>query len=143
MLRVSHNGYQRLDPPVLVRRTFRLTRASGELTVCDEMIGSGVRQLESYLHFPPGTTIEPGECAGTYFVSQDGQSAVEVAFVPASLAVEPSTGWYSDRYGHRERAPILVAGVSAALPASLQYTVTAARVEAPAAVAGAIRRAYT
>ncbi|MDQ3935768.1 MAG: heparinase II/III family protein, partial [Actinomycetota bacterium] len=88
LLVASHDGYERLDPPATHRRTVELS--GGVLSVADEVTGGGERSVEVFVHLAPGTDPQ------------------RVAFEGAD-SVEVTEGWVSDRYGVRERAPVVVA----------------------------------
>ena len=88
------------------RRTFELDRTSGELTVTDELTGSGTHRVESRLHLARGVPVD----------------RLKLCFwgEPAEVSVEE--GWVSDRYGVRERAPVLRVQGTVELPARFGYT---------------------
>jgi uncharacterized heparinase superfamily protein len=57
VLEVQHDGFTRLSPPVIVRRTFRLNHESHRLTISDEFDGTGEHIVTIRLHLKPGINI--------------------------------------------------------------------------------------
>jgi uncharacterized heparinase superfamily protein len=112
----SHDGYRRLSGDVKHRRTFRLDRRNGELTITDEVFGAGSHAVESFLHLPADARV-----------SADSQGAtVQLPEQEMRISLEGSDedplledGWIADRYGVRERAPVLVHRREGKLPACL------------------------
>lgn len=119
----SHDGYRRLRPPCVHRRQFSLAVASGELTIRDELGGPGVHLVESFVHLAAGSSLRrTGE---TSFEVALGGTRARITFSGiegGELLVEEA--WVSQRYGARERAPLLVARARQPFPASLGYTIT-------------------
>jgi hypothetical protein len=119
----SHDGYRRLADPVIHTRRFLLAAATGELRVEDTLVGAASHNVQSFLHFTPGASLNRvGE--KTFEVeSSDGRATVSFTGVDGDeLTVEE--GWVSDTYGVRERAPLLIASIRRSLPASLGYAIT-------------------
>jgi hypothetical protein len=111
---VSHDGYRRLEPPVVHRRTFELDRSTDRLSVADELLGSGGRQeAKALLHLAPGVTVNRLDDAR--YTLRIGNEEITVA-LSGPLAIEVSEGWVSDRYGSRTRAPLISASVTGELP---------------------------
>lgn len=130
-----HRGYERLDPPVSVRRSFEL-RAPSELVVEDELGGTGSRRLALRLHLAPGATVSPSGSAS--FRIAAGATVVDLEVTGAERC-RVEDGWVSDRYGVREPAPVVVAEAEVALPARMGHRVAlvpAARSPVPAVGAG-------
>jgi hypothetical protein len=119
----SHDGYRRLPDPVVHRR--RLTLAGDVLTVVDDLDGAGEHVLRSYIHLAPSASVTARD--GAYEVA-DGDAAVTITFDAVAgddeLAVEE--GWVSDRYGVRERAPLLVLTATRRCPTTLAYRIAPA-----------------
>jgi hypothetical protein len=109
----SHDGFRRLEPPVVHRREFLLDRSPGGIEIHDELLGQGEQKAQSFLHLAAGTSIER---TGDYdFVLSHGEHATTLAFWGTS-GVIVTEGWVSDRFGRRERAAVLVADVSGPMP---------------------------
>jgi len=115
---VSHDGYRRLEPSVVHRRTFVLERASGVLTIGDELLGRGDQWAETFLHLAPPTMVR--RTAEAEFELATGGTVALLEYWGVS-EVELVDGWVSDRFGVREEAPVLVACASGALPLRFGY----------------------
>lgn len=137
-LTASHDGYRRLTPPVVHRRTFDLERASDELNVLDELLGDGSQRAESRIHFAPGVVVVD---------VRDGEWRIERGTVACRLElrgfdeIQLVEGWVSDRFGVRERGPVLVGTVAGVLPIRVGYRLVpvVAAVEKRVEAAGAAR----
>jgi hypothetical protein len=109
----SHDGFRRLEPPVVHRRVFSLDRAHGGLEILDELLGQGEQRAESFLHLAAGTSVE--RVGDQEFVLSRGEHATTLACWGTS-EVNVTEGWVSDRFGQRERAAVLVADVHGPMP---------------------------
>lgn len=117
-LTASHDGYRRLNPPVVHRRTYSLDRASAELEVADELRGAGDQRAESYLHFAPeAELVQVSEDHWEVRVGDETWSIRLFGFVESRLT-EASV---SDRFGVRERGLVLTGVVAGALPKRFGY----------------------
>ena len=109
----SHDGYRRLAPGVVHRRSFVLERHTDALEIVDELIGDGRQRAESFLHLAPD--VNAAEVG-------DGKWELRCGDLRCSIrldgigAVRLDEGAVSDRFGRREPAPILVAEVEGELP---------------------------
>jgi hypothetical protein len=114
----SHDGYRRIDPAVIHRRTFRLDKPGTALHVTDELVGRGVQDAESLLHLAPGVDVR--QISEVEFgVELTGRRLVIVFFGLDRIA--RTEGWVSDSYGVRSIAPVLVGRVTGALPLHFGY----------------------
>jgi uncharacterized heparinase superfamily protein len=109
----SHDGFRRLEPPVIHRRTFSLEHSSAGLEIIDELLGHGEQEAESFLHLATGATVR--RTGDHELLVSHGDNAMAVAWW-GTTAVEVTEGWVSDRFGVREQAPMLVAHVHGTLP---------------------------
>ncbi len=109
----SHDGFRRLEPPVVHRRAFSLDRADGGVEILDELLGQGEQRAESFLHLAVDTSVE--RIGDHEFVLSRGEHAMTLACWGTS-EVDVTEGWASDRFGERERAAVLVAYVHGPLP---------------------------
>jgi Heparinase II/III-like protein/Heparinase II/III N-terminus len=120
---VSHDGYRRLTPPVIHRRTYALERGSDELEVVDELEGDCVQRAESFIHFAPDSALtEVGPREWEIRIG-DVRCRVEL---DGFDEVRLSEGWISDRFGVREPGPVLVGAVVGRMPIRFAYRLTAA-----------------
>jgi uncharacterized heparinase superfamily protein len=119
----SHDGYTRLSVGAVHRRTFSLDKRDGSLTVDDAIDGDGRCRLDLYLHLAAGATVELGP-GGRVHVRAAGGAAVAIELEGVD-EIELTEGWVCDRYGVRERAPVIAATKEATLPARIGHRVTA------------------
>jgi uncharacterized heparinase superfamily protein len=110
---VSHDGYRRLDPPVVHRRTFELERSTDRLSVADELLGFGRQEAKALLHLAPRVKVD--RLDDHSYTLRLGNEEITLAF-SGPFKVEVSEGWISDRYGSRTRAPLISASVTGELP---------------------------
>jgi hypothetical protein len=116
----SHDGYRRLDPPVVHRRTFSLERPSDELEVLDELLGDGRQSARSFIHLAPDVTVVNVSDAD-WELQREGV-ARRIRFEGFD-EVGLTEGWVSDRFGTRTRAPVLVGSITGALPLRFGYRI--------------------
>jgi hypothetical protein len=109
----SHDGFRRLEPPVVHRRAFSLDRAHGGVEIRDELLGQGEQSAESFLHLAAGTSVE--RIGDHEFVLSRGEHVTTLACWGTS-SVNLIEGWVSVRFGARERAAVLVAHVQGPMP---------------------------
>jgi hypothetical protein len=120
-----HDGYLRLQPGVTHRRSFVLEREDNRLEVRDELLGRGEQSAESFVHLAPGTLLK--RIGDRQFEFSCDSETVTLVFWGTS-EVELVEGWVSVRFGVRERAPVLVARSSGALPLCFGYELLLAEV---------------
>jgi uncharacterized heparinase superfamily protein len=111
---VSHDGYRRLSPPVVHRRTLRVARDGRRVSIDDVLDGRGRQQAESFVHLAPGVDVA-GDDGGTELELRAGGRAVAVTFSGVER-VEVQQGWVSDAYGSRVETQVLVATLAGELP---------------------------
>ena len=117
---VSHDGYERLEPPLTIRRTIGLELETGAVTVEDELLGHGRRTAETTVHLAAGATAR---VAGTGRVEVELRNErFDLSFSP-ELEVSVREGWVSDRYGRREPGLVVAAGGVMTLPVTIAYLV--------------------
>jgi hypothetical protein len=115
---VSHDGYRRLKPAAIHRRTFTLDNSTDALAVVDELLGQGLQHAESLIHLAP--SVGANRTGNDQFRLELADGAVSVAFFGFER-VEQTEGWVSDSYGTRSRAPLLIGHVSGELPLRFGY----------------------
>jgi len=98
----AHDGYRRLRPPVVVRRTFLLNVRSAELSVTDDIVGDGEHSVCSHIQLCPGWIVARESPAQFSMRRGSADLSLEV-FGHTSATV--SDGWVSSHFGIRERAP--------------------------------------
>jgi uncharacterized heparinase superfamily protein len=120
----SHDGYRRLSDGVIHRRRVSLVR--DELTIVDELVGGDEHVLRSFVHLvPEASVVRSGATAFEIAVGDVGATFSFGEIAAEEVAVEES--WISDRYGVRERAPVLVVTAVRRCPATLSYRIAPER----------------
>jgi hypothetical protein len=107
LLVARHHGYERLTPPVSVRRAFWLDRRTGALLVMDEVAGAGRHSFTCRLPFAAaGIEVAGG---GARVLGRGAAERLAVCVVPdgceADLAA--ASGQVSPGYGIIRTAPVL------------------------------------
>ncbi len=110
----SHNGYGRLNTPVIHRRTVFWLKQHFWL-VRDVVEGVGTHQINISWSFAPGSLTVISSVA--FFRGSSG--AALTAAIPSgdNLKYESASAWYSPRYGEKQCAPQLHASAELQLPA--------------------------
>lgn len=127
-LAATHDGWRQLPGAVAHRRAFEMD-AEGRLVLLDELAGTGRHLLESHTHLAPDTEVYE-EANGRVRVVRRGVGCTLQLSGPGSLTIDES--WVSDRYGERERAPVLTVRARSDLP--LTWRLTLEPIEAGVAV---------
>jgi hypothetical protein len=113
--------YLRLPSPVMVRRMFVLERdGRGALSIEDELLGAGTHTVTSHLHTAPGTKVR---LRGRVAELRLRSARVRISFGGCD-GVRLTESEVSDRYGVRERAPLLTAVAEVELPHRLGYRIS-------------------
>jgi hypothetical protein len=122
----SHDGYREFPGGVTHRRALELHRTTGELSVIDELQGSGYHRAESFVHLAPATRVvrRKGSLA---FDLVNGKARARITFWGFNDSIELTDGWVSSEFGRRERAAVLVARWSGSIPTRFGYTLTGIR----------------
>src|SRR5262249_19538937 len=97
--------------------------------VCDELLGTGTWEAESFIHFHPGVTLSSVSRGRPAFVAARSEEArvQVVAGGTAEVRVdhgvdgEVPQGWYAARYGERWAAPVLTLVAQGRLPLVFGY----------------------
>jgi hypothetical protein len=95
--------------------------------VTDELKGDGRQDAKTYLHFPADTVVSP--TSGSSWLAERGSVGCRIRFFGLER-VRVEEGWVSDRFGVRERAPVLVGLAAGQLPLRFGYRVEPLTVEA-------------
>jgi hypothetical protein len=99
----EHDGYLRLRPPAIHRRTIEHLPDTAFI-ITDEILGTGVTEAKSYIHLHPDANWEPWRLVTEH-------------------PVEESEGWYSERFGEKRRNRVLVLRHKGAMPFRITYTI--------------------
>jgi hypothetical protein len=113
-----HDGYRRLSPAVIHRREFVLDRMIDDFEVIDELKGQGRQDARTYIHLSSDTAVTP-TADGAWLVER-GSARCRIHFFGVERVLLDE-GWVSDRFGARQRAPVLVGLVTGRLPIRFGY----------------------
>jgi Heparinase II/III N-terminus/Heparinase II/III-like protein len=107
ILDVEHDGYKKLDKPVVHRRQVFFNKREGYWIIRDILTGEGNHRFDLYFHFAPLEVV----------IDKDFPLAVRTVSAGANLAIIPleisgitvtvEKGWVSHRYGVKTEAPIV------------------------------------
>jgi len=142
----AHDGYRRLHPPVLHRRSLLLVRNERRLIVRDDLEGQGTHTFEALFHGMPTVSFRPTAHRDVWevqgrrvrvtarFLTGDAPhgTAEHLTYRVAMGETEPIDGWYADDYGVKEPAPVLHVSFKGICPMRL-YTILAVEQNGPAA----------
>jgi len=108
LIRAAHNGYQRLNPPVVHIRTLYF-EGPGLLIIKDAFQGGGEHEFELNYHLHPEVEVEKVE---EWTWLQSGPAGVYMKCFEGEFAVfrgcqDPWLGWYSSSYGRVEETTTL------------------------------------
>ena len=128
----THDGFARLALDLRLSHRRHVFCLPGRFwLVCDEILGSGTWDLESFVHFHPRVTLA-GVCRGRpAFVARRSDTAwaqivpsgaQEVRLVRGVEEPRPQ-GWYAARHGERRPAPALSLVRSGRLPHVFGYAI--------------------
>ena len=151
--RGTHNGYARLDPPVLVTREVLLVKDGPDVVIRDSIDGAHVRELVWRFHLDPALDAEI-EGGDVRLRSARREAWLQIAEAAPESSIALESGWVSPSYGvrlptrvvvitARTRLPAIATcriGLARLSPARLQALVSllpAARHEAPLVTANA------
>lgn len=128
MAQGQHDGYRRLSPPVVHRRTIVWQKARFWLIV-DELLGKGMTRVASRVHLHPQLTLETLNdstwhvkgCACSLWLSAFGEQNHSVT----SGQTKPlRDGWYSERFGQLESNTVLTLHKATNLPFCYGYIIS-------------------
>ena len=122
-----HDGYSRLSPGVIHRREFILDRMTDNFEVVDELEGQGRREAKTCLHLPSDAAVTPTSDGAWLAERGNARRSIHFFGVERVLFAE---GWVSDRFGVREKAPVLVGLIEGPLPLRFGYRIESLPVEA-------------
>jgi uncharacterized heparinase superfamily protein len=126
----THDGFARLSLDLRLAHRRRVFCVPGRFwLVCDELLGSGEWEMESFIHFHPDVKLSAVRHDRQAFAAERSPTA-SVHVVPAGVhelrldagveGVRPQ-GWYAARHGDRRPAPVLSLVASGRLPYVFGY----------------------
>ncbi|MDO8954852.1 MAG: alginate lyase family protein [Gammaproteobacteria bacterium] len=112
MVKGEHNGYGRLEDPVLHRRTLQLDGNKRILDITDEVVAKEQHTIRLAFHFAPTCTLEQLDETGFRVTGQNGCAILRLE---KNLSAEifygnlqPPLGWASNGYHRKQPCPALV-----------------------------------
>jgi len=117
----AHDGYRRLRPPVLHRRSLLLLRAERRVIIRDDLLGEGDHGVEALFHTMPAVQVLQADRPDSWKLI-GRRASVRMTFLAEGLRLgqplpltarvgmgetNPIDGWYADDYGVKEPAPVL------------------------------------
>jgi uncharacterized heparinase superfamily protein len=122
-----HDGYMRLHPPVLHRRTIVWVE-DGFWLVVDELSGSGNTHAANHIHFHPALSLRE-EAPALWRVSADnlsvwiGAFGHERTYFARGQTTPRRQGWYSEQFGKVTANTVLSLEWDSQLPVCFGYAV--------------------
>jgi heparinase II/III-like protein len=136
-LEVEHGGYAGVG--VLHRRIFVFDKRGPFWLIEDALIGEGVHDVEAYLHFDAGLSLEArGPFAFTAAAESASGLQIGVHGLPAGAEIAAGEGWISREYGRKLRAPTLTLRLRHALPLRWTWQLVPSGAGDPAALPCAV-----
>ncbi len=126
----THDGFAHLALDLRLNHRRRVFGVPGRFwLVCDEILGSGQWDVESFIHFHPDVRLL-ATCRGrpAFVATRSDTAAVEV--VPAGVRgldlsggvdTPVPQGWYAARHGERRAAPVMSLAATVRLPFVFGY----------------------
>ena len=125
--RGSHDGYARLDPPVLVSRELALVKEGPDVIIRDAVTGTGSRELVWRFHLASSLDARL-EGDGVRLGANEREAWLQTVDAPPGLRLSIEDGWISPSYGVRVPSKVATLSGRAALPASATFRIGARRV---------------
>jgi uncharacterized heparinase superfamily protein len=126
----THDGFARLGNDLRLRQRRHVFCLPGRFwVVCDELIGTGEWEIESFLHLHPDAQVS-AVCRGRPAFTVARSHAARLLVVPAhatevrvqyGVDAPRLQGWHAPRPGERRPAQVLSLAVHERLPALLGY----------------------
>jgi hypothetical protein len=118
----SHDGYARLDDPVVHRRRVLFSKSHGYWVIVDDLLGATEHRVDLRFQFAPlpvrilpdGWVRAVGPRGRGLLVRTFSARPFETRIGEGAEA--PFEGWVSPDYGQREAAPVLIHSATTALP---------------------------
>jgi hypothetical protein len=123
--RGTHDGYGRLDPPVLVTREVLLDKKGPDILIRDSLEGAGARELRWRFHLDPAVTAEKDlDIDHDVRLIVGGRDAwFQVVQPAAESSVTIDEGWVSPSFGVHTPGRVVVIVAAASLPATAMYRI--------------------
>jgi hypothetical protein len=129
-LRGIHDGYARLDPPVLVTREVLLVKDGPDILVRDAVDGLGFRELVWRFHLDPSVVADIDR-HDIRLVAGEREAWLQLVDPAAGVIVAIEDGWISPSYGVRVKTRVVVITWRSGLPVQATYRIGRVRLAAP------------
>lgn len=113
---VEHDGYGRLEDPLIHRRTFTYVRSGGEWVVDDLLSCRGSHEITSLIHLHPDCRVSLSGCS---MLVRSGQAELRFELDRQWESIrlvrgqrEPLSGWYSPRFNEIHESPTVMCSAS-------------------------------
>ncbi len=104
----EHQGYSRLNNPVVHRRKILFHKLEKEIIINDSFFGKGKHRFEWYFHFSPGVAVHLTKNNALTIKTASGE---KITLLPETtedgLQIDLFDGWFSPEYGKREKAMVV------------------------------------
>jgi len=105
-VRATHNGYERLEDPVLHTREIRLNPGTQWLVIRDEIQAKREHRVEIFFHLAPECELVSESDKGVHWIRRGEKKiglALDARFTTriARGQTEPILGWFSSWYGRK------------------------------------------
>lgn len=121
-LLAEHTGYERLDRPVIHRRSFYLDKVNQIIVIEDLFHGRGKHEVEFFFHLDTAVDCRAENNKAAFSASD--KPLAEMTIDPPDAALCVSSGWVSRAYNQKEAAQIVSwqATIDAANPQPIKHT---------------------
>lgn len=117
----AHDGYMRLSGKPVHRRQIAYDGEEGSWIIADEVEGTGIHRMETFVHIHPDLTlVESG--ANCFKIERGGEAIATIdALHPCRIAIEE--GCYFPEFGLRQKNLVLAFSCAGELPLQLTYRI--------------------
>jgi uncharacterized heparinase superfamily protein len=122
----AHNGYARLNPPVLVTREVLLVKDGADVLVRDSVDGVGVRELIWRFHLDPAVAAGV-DARDVRLVAGEREMWLQAIDSVPAATTSIEDGWISPSYGVRVKTHVVVITARTSLPVQTTYRIGAGR----------------
>lgn len=132
ILDAEHTGYTRLKQPLTHRRQILLDRHSDHILIRDQLSGTGVHQVEYFLHF--SNAVDQIKHVGPLAVQcahKDGPALSILSLTPENIQLSISDGWTSPAYGLRTPTQFMMYHLDTQMPREIITLISAQADEEP------------
>jgi Heparinase II/III-like protein/Heparinase II/III N-terminus len=124
-LDVEHDGYARLEQPVIHRRQFFLDKIQGLWLIRDVLLGSGSHEIGFNLHLPVDAhaSLYPSGDPHAVSITHRGASILFASGESSGVSLRTTKGWVSERYGDKQPALVVTCQMQLELPSAFWWII--------------------